>query len=88
MSILFFASIYVVGFFLTLLFLKYYGKKMGFDYSEPKTYANHDDWNSNEEAYTAFSIIWPVFVLVNLLRGLWHLLVIFTKFVIKVKNQS
>ena len=48
--------IYVVGYFLTLLFFKKFGKKIGLDYSGPRTYANYDDWGSNTEVYTFLSI--------------------------------
>jgi uncharacterized membrane protein YkvI len=48
--------IYLIGFFLTLTFLKYYGVKIGFDYDKQEN--SWDDWDSNAQAYTAFSIMW------------------------------
>ena len=48
--------IYLIGFFLTLTFLKYYGVKIGFDYDKQEN--SWDDWDSNAQAYTAFSTFW------------------------------
>jgi len=54
--------IYVVGYFVSVLALKKFGKAMDFDhYDEPKTYVNYDDYSSNAQAYMSFSIFWPFF---------------------------
>lgn len=75
--------VYIVGYFLTLLFFKRFGKKLGFDYSEPKTYANYDDWGSNEKAYTFFAICWPIVMGILAIAGITNLLMKLTNKIIK-----
>ena len=58
--------IYPIGFLLTLTFFKYFGVKIGFDYTNNTTW---DDWNSNEQAFTAFSIFWPIIIPMLLILG-------------------
>ena len=52
--------LYIVGALAMFAFLKYFGKKFLPDYDQEKTYADHDDWSSNAEAYTFFSLVWPL----------------------------
>ena len=75
--------IYVVGYFLTILFFKKFGKKIGLDYSGPRTYANYDDWGSNAEAYTFFSVFWPIVMSVLSIFGIIKLLQMLTNKIIK-----
>ena len=63
--------IYVVGFFVSLFIWSKFGKKYWTDYDAEKTYADYDDWSSNQEAYTAFSLGWPIFLAVFILRMTW-----------------
>jgi hypothetical protein len=63
--------------------LKKFGKKMGFDYDKPKTYVNYDDWDSNADAYVAFSLGWFLFLPVMLLIGSYLLLVFIAKKLLK-----
>ena len=70
------ALIYPVGFLLTLTFLKYFGKRIGFDYSNQDDSGGwYDDWESNEQAYFAFATMWfmivPVLIVVGLFKGLY-----------------
>ena len=78
-----FATIYALGFVASIWFLNKYGKVFGLDYDIPKTYANMDDWENNHQAYTAFSLMWPVFytisALIILLRFFWHFMLTLTK---------
>jgi len=74
---------YIVGFISTLIFFIKLGKKIGFDYNSPKCYANQDDWDNNAEAYTAFSLLWPISITVLLLFGFFELLILITKYFIK-----
>lgn len=61
------AVVYLIGYFTTLMALIKYAKSWGIgDYDEEKTYADYDDYNSNDEAWTSFSVIWPVFILMGL----------------------
>lgn len=57
-------STYIIGYVISLVILIKWGKKMGFDYSKPKTYADYDDWNNNIEAYTGISLASWLFILV------------------------
>jgi hypothetical protein len=74
--------LYLIGVGLTFLFFKKFGKRIGFDYDVEKTYANQDDWNSNAEAYTAFSIGWPVMIPILCLFGFFHGLVRLAKYLL------
>jgi hypothetical protein len=70
------ALIYPVGFLITLTFFKYFGKRIGFDYSNKDQSSGwYDDWGSNEEAYFGFSTMWfmivPVLIVVGLFKGLY-----------------
>lgn len=58
--------IYLIGFLLTLTFLKYFGVKIGFDYTNNTSW---DDWHSNEQAFTAFSLFWPMIIPMLLIIG-------------------
>lgn len=62
--------LYLLGMILTFGFWAKFGKVIGFDYSGEKTYVNYDDWDSNSQAYTAFSICWPIMVPILLIAGI------------------
>jgi len=66
-----FLLIYTGGFFLSMILLSAFGKsKFNIDYD------NIDDgwpgaWDSNAEAYTAWSLAWPALFLLLALVGIW-----------------
>jgi len=60
MEILYFIGTYLIGFFITLTFLKLFGKRIGFDYDGGSTWI--DEWQSNAEAYIVFSFMWFIFI--------------------------
>ena len=63
-------TIYIIGFLLTLTFFKYFGVKIGFDYTRNANDIDwYDDWESNEQAFTAFSIFWPIIIPMLLILG-------------------
>jgi hypothetical protein len=62
---------YIIGFVLNVALFATFGKAMGFDYSAPKDYSNCDDWDGNVQAYTAFSLGWPIIDTFLILWGLW-----------------
>jgi hypothetical protein len=66
-----FFTIYVVGFAVSLLFLTAFGKSkldINYDDQEDKW---PDDWDTNAEAFVAWSIAWPVgFILLSIV-GMW-----------------
>jgi hypothetical protein len=77
--------IYIVGFILTLTFLKLFGKKMGFDYDPP-----HEDWyddyDNNAQAYLLFSLTWFVTAPMFLIAGIFQLLYQFSQWFLKYPN--
>ena len=77
--------IYPIGFFLTLTFYKFFGKKIGMDYDPPHPeWCDWDDWDSNSSAYLAFSIGWPVIVPMLLIMGFFKLMHKFTEWYLKL----
>jgi len=77
--------IYIIGFILTLTFLKLYGKKIGIDYDPPHE-PDYDDWENNAQAYLAFSITWivtvPMFTVVVIVKLLYK----FSQWFLKYPN--
>ena len=69
-------TIYIIGFLLTLTFFKYFGVKIGFDYDNER---DEDDWRSNTQAFTAFSICWPIIIPMLLILGSWKTIFTFGK---------
>ena len=80
-----FILIYIIGFILTLTFLKLYGKKMGFDYDPPHC-PDYDDYDDNTQAYLTFSLAWfvvaPIFIVVATIQLLYK----FTQWFLKYPN--
>jgi len=68
--------IYIIGFILTLTFLKLFGKKMDIDYDPPHE-PDYDDWQNNAQAYLGFSLGWfvtaPMFTIVVIVQLLYIL---------------
>jgi len=63
---------YIIGYVITLYLLSKYGKsKFKIDYDGPKNYSNQDDWDSNAEAFAAWSFCWPFVYLVLLMYLLY-----------------
>jgi ABC-type dipeptide/oligopeptide/nickel transport system permease subunit len=77
--------IYIIGFILTLTFLKLFGKKMEIDYDPPHE-PDYDDWENNAQAYLAFSITWiatvPMFTVVVIVKLLYK----FSQWFLKYPN--
>ena len=77
--------IYIIGFILTLTFLKLFGKKLDIDYDLPHE-PDHDDWKNNAQAYLAFSITWiltvPMFTVVVIVKLLYK----FSQWFLKYPN--
>lgn len=77
--------IYIVGFVMTLTFLKLFGKKIGIDFDPPHG-SDYDDWDDNAQAYLFFSLMWvvtaPMFFVVVLIKSLYK----FTQWFLKYPN--
>jgi hypothetical protein len=52
---------YVLGFISTLVFLIFFGGKLGINYDPPHP-PDYDDYDSNGSAYLAFSLGWFIIV--------------------------
>ena len=75
--------VYPIGFLLTLTFFKYFGVKIGFDYTRNANDIDwYDDWDSNEQAFTAFSLFWPIIIPMLLVMGIWKTIFTFGKWYI------
>lgn len=72
MILLYIAGVYIIGFFIMLTFLKFFGKALGLT-------AEHYDWNDNVEGYTILSCIWFVTIFVFIIRSIVKLVQKFTK---------
>ena len=74
---------YVIGFILTLTFLKLFGKKMEIDYDPPHD-EDYDDYKNNAEAYLFFSLSWfvtaPIFLVVVIVQLLYKFAQWFLKY--------
>jgi hypothetical protein len=54
--------------------------KIGFDYDKYTSEGGWcDDWESNEQAFTAFSIFWPVIIPMLLVMGIFKMIFKFGK---------
>lgn len=82
-----FTVLYFLGFLSSVVALSAFGKKMGFDFDKPKTYVNYDDWSSNKSAFTAFSLVWPIFWSFMSLAGAYLLLEKITNLILKIFNR-
>ena len=80
--------IYILGFIITAKVFAKFGKLMGIDYSGEKDYSNYDDWDNNTDAYTTFSIFWPIVFIIFLIVALWLVLTRITGFFIKKHDEK
>ena len=75
---------YFIGFVLSLLFLSQFGKKIGWgDYDPPHNDDYYDDYTSNASAYFAFSTMWPLFYLGNIIGFIYRTFIELYKKIIK-----
>jgi len=77
--------IYIIGFILTILFFNKFGKKIGFDWSNNCRNSDiyYDDWESNTQAYTSFSLAWFIIMPILAIIGFWKILTYLTNKIIK-----
>jgi len=74
---LYITGIYLIGFFTTLTFLKFFGKAL-------ELTADHYNWKNNVEGYTVLSCVWFITILVFGIRGIIKLPLKFTKWYLKL----
>ena len=79
--------LYIVGYVVTLFLFSRYGKKyLGIDYDSDKENI-HNDWDTNAQAYAAWSIGWPLVYVVLSVIGIWRTLMWLSKTLIKINNK-
>ena len=88
MSGLTFLVYYIIGYFITLLVLIMWGKKLGFDYDVEETYANYDNWGSNASAYPGISFAWPMLLIVGVIISIWMGLSFLTFCLLELRNRE
>lgn len=88
MTIIFYIIIYVLGYLASIVLLHKYHKQLGMNYNIPKTYVNHDDWNSNAQAFACFSIVWFAFWGLTLFVYLMRKIIKFSSWVENKSNKS
>lgn len=66
---------YLLGSIASLSILHKYKGKMDLPNYDNDFSKDYDDWDSNAQAFSAFSLMWPVFWGVHLLKWSWDLLV-------------
>ena len=77
--------VYIIGFILTLTFLKLFGKKMEIDYDPPHE-PDYDDWQNNAQAYLGFSLAWVVTAPMFIVVVIFQLLYKFAQWFLKYPN--
>ena len=71
-ALLYFIGTYIIGFLITLTFLKFFGKALGLT-------AEHYNWDDDVDGYTMLSCIWFITIIVFTIRGIVKLVQKFTK---------
>lgn len=78
--------IYVLGFFVSLFLLHRFKKELDLYNYDPPHPAYYDDFNSNATAFVAYSIVWPIFLLVISIQLMWKILVNISKLFEKINK--
>ena len=77
--------IYPIGFLLSLIFFKFFGKRIGFDFDSVNDEDKWpDDWDSNAEAFTFFSLFWFATIPLLIILGTFKMLFKFGEWFIKI----
>jgi len=74
---------------LTFLFLNKQlnrGRLIGIDY-DSRISINMDDWDNNAQAYTAWSIAWPLIIMAGFIVIMWKILLILSEYLIMINNK-
>lgn len=79
--------IYIIGIFISFLLWSMFGKKYWIDYDPPHD-DDYDDWDSNKQAYTTFSLAWPLFFIFVVLAAIWKGLTFIMNFFLKTFNHN
>lgn len=83
-----FLYIYLGGFLASLLFLTAFGKsKLNINYDDDED-KWPDDWDTNAEAFVAWSIAWPVGFILLTIVGLWMGLTKTAQFLINLFSKE
>jgi len=81
--------VYVVGYILTLLFLVAFGKSwFGINYDKWSKTSEYDDWDSNAQAFSAWSLFWPMLWVGSAIYFSFKTLVYITQFLIDLIDNK
>ena len=64
-------SIYVLGYFASLWVMHTFKTELDIDSYDPPHCEYYDDYDSNAEAYVAFSLMWPLYWFMQFFVYLW-----------------
>lgn len=74
-----------IGFLICLFILHKFKKQLNIDnYDNEKSWADYEDYDSNAEAFTVWSMMWPVILIVGLCVITWKFLLWLSK---KIENK-
>jgi len=83
-----FALIYFIGFLVSLWIIHRFKEQLGLDIYDPPHEPYYDDWESNAQAYTTFSAMWPFFWIICLLFVFGKMLVKLSEWIGKTVNRK
>jgi hypothetical protein len=81
---LIFVGCYLLGFFLTLTFFKFFGEKVGMGGYDAIDDRWPDDWDSNESAFIGFSTAWFIVMPALLIVGIFKLVTMISSWYLKL----
>jgi len=64
---------YIIGYLISLKLLHTFWKNMGITDYNDRTDPDYDNWNSNSEAFNAWSLAWFVFWPMNAIRLIYKI---------------
>ena len=74
-----FLAIYIIGYFASLWAMHTFKKELDIDSYNPPYEDYYDDYDSNAEAYTTMSFVWPLFWFMMILKLTWKGLMFISK---------
>jgi len=77
---------YVIGYFLSIIILKRFRHIL--DIPDYNSYPKYDEYSSNAQAYTMWSIVWPLFWVLKIIVLLFEKLINLTKYILNGNSSS
>ena len=72
-------AIYIIGYFASLWAMHTFKKELDIDSYDPPHHQWDSDYDSNIEAYSTFSFMWPLFWFAIILKLIWKVLLFISK---------